>query len=168
MTHIEAIEPERSHAPAIIENTLPMHQIYTVKDSTIFIQEQSNGFIFPQFENQIVLLQIFGKECEYCFEEMPFIQHMSNKYSGSVQIVALQAQNKMTMSETNRILQNFNINYPIIDRDEGQGLLRFINKTYGWNGILPYFLLIKDGVTEYSFSGKIDKKEFEDAIRDLL
>lgn len=168
MTHVEAIEPERSHAPAIIENTLPMHQLYTVKDQTIFIQERSNGFVFPQFENKIVLLQIFGKECEYCFEEMPFIQHMSNIYAGRIQIVALQAQNKMTQSESNRILQNFKIHYPVIDRDEGQGLLKFISRTYGWNGVLPYFLLVKNGVTEYSFSGRVNKQEFETAIKDLL
>lgn len=151
-----------------IQNDLPTHNLLSVQGSNIFIQEQTNGFIFPQLDNKIVLLQIFGKECDYCFEEMPFIRNMSNKYANHLEVISLQAQDKMNGNESNRIIQNFQIDYPIIDRDEATGLLKFINKTYGWNGILPYFLLIKDGVTEYSFSGKVDKQEFESAIQSLM
>jgi thiol-disulfide isomerase/thioredoxin len=165
---MEEIEPVSLPRTSPVETHLPTHQLLSVQGSTLFIQERSNGFIFPQLENQVILLQIFGKACEYCFEEMPFIQHVSHKYTGMLKIVSLQAQDKMSMNEANRIIQKFQIDYPIIDRDEAAALLKFINRTYGWNGILPYFLLIKDGVTEYSFSGKVDQQEFEDAIKSLI
>jgi thiol-disulfide isomerase/thioredoxin len=160
--------PPVTNQPIQTQSDLPTHNLLSVQGANIFIQEQTNGFIFPQLDNQIILLQIFGKECEYCFEEMPFIKSVSNRYASHLKVISLQAQDKMSQNESDRIIQKFQINYPIIDRDEATGLLKFINKTYGWNGILPYFLLIKDGVTEYSFSGKVDKQEFESAIQSLM
>lgn len=157
-----------TRTPPPIQNDLPTHNLLSVQGNTILIQEQRNGFIFPQLSNQVVLLQIFGKQCDYCFEEMPFIRNMSQRYGDRLKIISLQAQNKMSLAESNQIIENFQIDYPIIDRDEATGLLKFINKTYGWNGVLPYFLLIKDGVTEYSFSGKVDQQEFESAIQSLM
>lgn len=154
--------------PVTINNDLPTHNLLSVQGSTILIQEQANGFIFPQLENQIVLLQIFGKTCEYCFEEMPFIRSVSNTYANRLKVISFQAQDQMSADESNRMIQNFQIDYPVIDRDEATGILKFINNTYGWNGVLPYFLLVKDGVTEYSFSGKVDQQEFESAIQSLM
>jgi len=154
--------------PVTINNDLPTHNLLSVQGSTILIQEQANGFIFPQLGNQVVLLQIFGKECEYCFEEMPFIRSISNTYANRLKVISFQAQDKMNADESNRIIQNFQIDYPVIDRDEATGILKFISNTYGWNGVLPYFLLVKDGVTEYSFSGKVDQQEFESAIQSLM
>ncbi|HHD75673.1 MAG TPA: hypothetical protein ENK95_02470 [Campylobacterales bacterium] len=167
----QEIQPLPTNIPSLsteVQNDLPTHQLKTVQGSMLLISEKSNGFVFPQFENQIVLLQIFGKECEYCFEDMPFIQHLQSKYGSKLKVIALQAQEKMSDSKAQNIIQQFQLNYPIIDRDEGESLLRFINKTYGWSGILPYFLLVKEGITEYSFSGNINKQEFEEAIQSLL
>lgn len=156
------------NTPVTINNDLPTHNLLSVQGSTILIQEQANGFIFPQLGNQIVLLQIFGKTCEYCFEEMPFIRRVSNTYANRLKVISFQAQDQMSADESNRMIQNFQIDYPVIDRDEATGILKFINNTYGWNGVLPYFLLVKDGVTEYSFSGKVDQQEFESAIQSLM
>ncbi|CAA6821691.1 MAG: Unknown protein [uncultured Sulfurovum sp.] len=144
------------------------HQLKTVQGPIISIQETSNGFIFPQYQDKIVLLQIFGKECEYCFEEMPFIQGLARKYGEKVNIISLQAQKQMTPSVAQSIIQRFNLNHPIIDRREASNLLLFISSSYGWNGVLPYTLIVKNGVTEYSFSGESDHQEFEEAIRGLL
>lgn len=144
------------------------YQLKSVQGSFVSIQEQSNGFVFPQYQDKTVLLQIFGKECEYCFKEMPFLHNMESKYGQKLNIIALQAQNNMRPSVARNIIQKFQINYPIIDRDEANDLLFFIKRTYGWNGVLPYMLLIKNGVTEYSFSGEVDHHEFEESIRSLL
>jgi len=40
--------------------------------------------------------------------------------------------------------------------------------TYGWTGILPYMLIIKNGVTEYSFSGAVSHQELDEAVRSLI
>jgi hypothetical protein len=99
---------------------------------------------------------------------MPFIQNMHQKYAQGLSLIALQAQEKMTPLVAQNIIQKFQMNYPIIDRDEASNLLVFIKNTYNWNGILPYTLLIKNGVTEYSFAGQVEHQEFEEAIRSLL
>ncbi|CAA6798389.1 MAG: Unknown protein [uncultured Sulfurovum sp.] len=154
--------------PSVVSTQGDSHQLKTVQGPLITIQEKSNGFLFPQYQGKIVLVQLFGKECEYCFEEMPFIKSMQRKYGQNLNIVALQAQDQMSQATAQRLIQRFDMNYPIIDKDEASRLLYFIKNTYGWSGILPFTLLVKDGVTEYSFSGKVDHQEFEDAIRSIL
>ena len=144
------------------------HQLQTVQGTTLAIQERSNGFDFPQFRNKIVLLQIFGQECPYCFKEMPTINRIKRKYSKNLQLIALQAQEPMSKQTSSRIIQKFQMNYPIIDKEEARNILYFIQNTYGWTGILPYMLLIKNGVTEYSFSGEVSHQELDEAVRSLI
>jgi len=53
------------------------HQLRTVQGTSIEIQERSNGFVFPQYRDKVVLLQIFGQHCEYCLKEMCQLPWMS-------------------------------------------------------------------------------------------
>jgi hypothetical protein len=99
---------------------------------------------------------------------MPIINSITRKYSRNLQIVALQAQEAMSKETASRLIQKFQMNYPIIDKDEAKSLLYFIQKTYGWTGILPYMLIIKNGVTEYSFAGEVSHKELDSAVKSLL
>jgi thiol-disulfide isomerase/thioredoxin len=144
------------------------HQLKTVQGSILTIQERKNGFIFPQFKNKVVLLQIFGQDCPYCFKEMPIINRVKRRYAGNLQIIALQAQEAMSQQTSSRLIQQFQMDYPIIDKDEARSLLYTIQSTYGWTGILPYILVIKNGVTEYSFSGQVSHQELDEAVRSLL
>jgi len=144
------------------------HQLRTVQGTTIAIQERSNGFVFPQYSNKIVLLQIFGQECPYCLKEMPTIAQVQQQYAGSLQIVAVQAQEPMSQATASMLIQQYQMNYPIIDKEEAVDLLYFLQQTYGWTGILPYTLIIKDGVTEFSFFGETSYQEINEAIQSLL
>jgi thiol-disulfide isomerase/thioredoxin len=144
------------------------HQLRTIRGTTVTVGERSNGFVFPQYQGKTVLLQIFGKDCPYCFEEMPIISNLSKKYGQKLQIVSIQAQDPMDKATAANLINRFQMNYPIIERDESVDLLFFIRQTYGWNGILPYTLLIKNGVTEYSFSGKAGQQELEESVRSLF
>lgn len=144
------------------------HQLQTIRGTLLSIRERSNGFVFPQYKNKIVLLQIFGQDCPYCFKEMPIINSLKRKYSRKLQVIALQAQETMSKEVASNLIQRFQMNYPIIDKDEARGLLYVMNSTYGWNGILPYILLIKNGVTEYSFSGEVAYEELNEAMQSLM
>lgn len=144
------------------------HQVKTIQGSLLTIQERSNGFYFPQYQDKIVLLQLFGQDCQYCLKEMPFIKRMQRKYAYKLNIVALHAQNTMGPDVAQRVMKKFQIDYPLIDKDEASALLFAINNTYEWNGILPYMLLIKNGVTEYIYSGEIIHQELEKDIQSLL
>ena len=144
------------------------HQLNTVQGTTITVQKRSNGFIFPQYQNKIVLLQIFGQDCPYCFKEMPIINRVKRKYVGNLQIIAIQAQGAMSKQTASRLIQNHQMNYPVLDKNEATNLLHFMQTTYGWTGILPYMLLIKNGVTEYSFAGEVSHQELDEAVPSLL
>jgi thiol-disulfide isomerase/thioredoxin len=144
------------------------HQLRTVQGSFLTVQERSNGFVFPQYQDKVVLLQIFGQDCPYCFKEMPIINRVKRKYASNLQIIAIQAQDDMSKETASRLIQNYHMNYPVVDKNEATNLLHFMQTTYGWTGVLPYMLLIKNGVTEYSFAGEVSHQELDEAVKSLI
>jgi len=77
---------------------------------------------------------------------------------------------KMMMDENEKIklFSKHAINYPIIDGSQSINLLYFIRDTYGWDGTMPYMLVIKNGLTEFSYSGETDLDEIKKDIKSLL
>ena len=158
----------RNAPPPSIRTSSVYHQLQTVQGPIVTVGERSNGFTFPQYEGKVVLLQIFGKECQFCFEEMPIIRNLNIKYGQQLQVIAIQAQDPMSKATASNLINRFQMYYPIIERDNASELLFFMRRTYGWNGILPYILLIKNGVTEYSFKGKVSQQELDESVRSLI
>ena len=146
------------------------HQLPTVQGNSITIVENGNvGFDFPQYRGKIIIFEIFGKDCEYCVEEMPIINRIKNKFSNRVQVISIQGQDRMSPSIASSILRQHNITYPVIEGDDAKEILRFLAETYAWRGILPYILLIKDGTTEYTFpDGGVGYQELKESIETLL
>ena len=159
----ELLPPSQTDSQNIIYHTLP-----TVQGSKVIIGERSNGFIFPQYKGKIVLLEIFGKTCHFCLGEMPFINYIKNKYKNEIQIIAIQAQEPMSPQKTSELIHRFNMTYPIIEGADATDLLSSIRDKYEWYGVLPYKILIKDGVSEYFYKGEANKKEMEEYIQSLL
>lgn len=153
---------------APLETTGAQYQLQSIQGESILIAERQTGFLFPQYQGKVVLLQIFGKECSYCFEEMPIINTVRNKYGANLQVIAIQAQDRMMPSTASRIINQYQMNYPIIEADEATRLLLFLNQTYGWRGGLPFMQLIKNGVTEYTFPESPSHQELEESINNLL
>ena len=164
----QEVIPQREISTPPASTAGASHQLRTVQGDTIAIQERSNGFVFPQYNNKIILLQIFGKECPYCLKETPMLAQIQQQYAGNLQIIALQAQDPMSPATASMLIQQHQMYYPIIDKEEAGDLLYFLQQTYGWTGILPYTLLIKDGVTEFSFFGEVSPQELNEAIQSLL
>ena len=161
------VESSRTTAISVNEAST-YHQLQTIQGPKVTIGELPTGFTFPEYKGKIVLLQFFGKECPYCFEEMPIINRLRSKYAQNMQVIAIQAQNPMSKATATNLINRFNMNYPIIEKSEASNLILFLRQTYGWTGILPYMLLIKDGVTEFSFKGKVSEQELEESIQMIL
>ena len=159
-----------NHAPTPTTIDGINHQLPTLQGDTITIIENGNvGFDFPQYKGKIVIFEIFGKDCEYCVEEMPIINKIKREFPNRVKIVAIQGQDRMSPSIAANILHQHNIHYPIIEGDDAKDILRFLADTYAWRGILPYILLIKDGTTEYTFpDGGVGYQELRESIESLL
>jgi len=144
------------------------YQIQSINGQSIGVIEQSTGLNFPQYQGKVILLQIFGKNCEFCFEELPIIHRIQNKYQNKLQIIAIQGQEKMTPSTASRLISKYRMNYPIIERNEAIDLLSYIGSTYNWTGVLPFIQVIKDGVTEATFSdGGVSYNELSELIDTL-
>ena len=149
-------------------STFSYHKLQTVQGPILTVGENHTGFLFPAFKGKIILLEVFGQDCHYCFKELPSINHLYSHYHQNLQVVALQVQNKMSKDKAKRLIRQFNMNYPIIDRENGIDLMYALKNNYEWDGILPFTLLIKNGVTQQLFSDETSQQELEKAIQDLL
>jgi len=144
------------------------HILQSIRGKIITIIERKNGFIFPQYKNRVIILEIFGKDCPHCIKEIPILRKIRNRYRGKLEIIAIQAQGRMSRAEARNYINRNRIRYPIIEGDDATNLQYFIQSTYGWRGILPYTLVIKNGITELSYSGEVDYKEIRDDIDSLF
>jgi len=145
-----------------------VHKLRSIQGKSIIVVERKNGFIFPQYKNKVVILQIFGKNCSHCIKEIPIMGKLYRKYRKNLEIVALQVENKMTKREAKRLLQKHHIKYSIVPGDDATNLQYNIQSTYGWTGVLPYTLVIKNGVTEFTYPGEVAYNEINNDIQSLL
>ena len=149
-------------------STFSYHKFQTVQGPKLTIGESHTGFLFPNFKGKIILLEIFGQDCPHCLNELPSINNLFSKYRQRLQVVALQVQEPMSRGKANSLIRQFNMNYPIIDREEANDLMYGLKKSYEWNGVLPFILLIKNGVTQEVFRGEKSQQRIERAIKELL
>ena len=145
------IKESRTIIPVVPVQVIPTqsqgdtYQLQTIQGKTITVKVNKTGFEFPQYAGKVVLLQLFGKKCQYCFKEMPIINKIRKKYGNKLQLIAIQAEEEeMTSTEASSLIKKYNMNYPIIERKVAMDLLVFLTDKYEWMGTLPYLLLIKD------------------------
>jgi len=145
-----------------------MHLLQSVQGKTVNIGERPNGFVFPNYPNKIIILEMFGKDCPHCLKEIPIIKKIKQRYPDQVEVIAIQSQERMSPHEARSYISKHRINYPIIEGEDATNLQYFIQNTYGWTGILPYTLIIKDGITEFSYPGEVPYQDLKRDIDSLL
>jgi len=145
-----------------------VHTLKSIRGKTIHIIERPTGFIFPEYEGKVILLEFFGKDCPHCLNELPVIKKIRDRYKGKLEVIAIQAQNRMSLDEARDYINGHMIKYPIIEGEDAIDLQHFVQKTYEWRGILPYTLVIKDGVTEFFYEGEFDYKEIKKDLDSLF
>jgi len=142
-------------------------QMRTVQGGSITVGEHNRGFEFPQYKGKIVLVELFGKDCHFCFEEMPTINRIQNEYRDKVSVIAIQATPPMVQGEAQRLIQEHNMNYPVVDQDEAKSILIYLRDVYEWRGVLPYIMLVKDGQIEQVFKGTSSFEEISQGIQNI-
>ena len=145
-----------------------IHVLKSFQGQKITIIERSNGYIFPEFKNKIVILEMFGKNCSHCLKEMPIMNKLRKKYGKNLEIIALQVEGQMSKFQAKALIRRHHIAYPVISGETATNLQFNIQNTYGWTGILPFIMVIKDGVTEFSYRGEVSYREINNDIRSLL
>ena len=145
-----------------------VHKLRSIQGENILIVERKTGFIFPKHKNKVVILQMFGKNCSHCIKEMPIMGRLYKRYRNKLEIIAVQVEDKMTSREAKSLIQKHRIKYPVIPGDDATNLQYNVQSTYGWTGVLPYTLVIKNGVTEFTYPGEVSYQEINRDIRSIL
>ncbi|CAA6807022.1 MAG: Unknown protein [uncultured Sulfurovum sp.] len=145
-----------------------VHKLESIQGQKITIVERPTGYVFPEFKNKIVILEMFGKNCSHCLKEMPIMNKLRQQYSNNLEIVALQVEGKMSPLQANALIRRHKISYPIISGSTATNLQYHVQNTYGWTGVLPFIMLIKNGVTEFTYKGQVSYDEINSDIRSLL
>jgi thiol-disulfide isomerase/thioredoxin len=161
------ISPKSLKAPNMSKQG-EIHKLRSIQGKKVLIVERKTGFIFPQHKNKVVILQMFGKNCSHCIKEMPIMGKLYRKYRNKLEIIAVQVEDKMSPREAKRLLRKYHIQYPVIPGDDATNLQYNVQSTYGWTGVLPYTLVIKDGVTEFTYPGEVSYNEINKDIRSIL
>jgi len=145
-----------------------VHNLRSFQGKKITIIERKNGYLFPEYKNKIVVLEMFGKDCSHCIKEMSTMNKLRKKYKNNLEIIALQVEGKMSPLQAKALIRRHHIAYPVISGETATNLQYNVQNTYGWTGILPFIMVIKNGVTEFSYRGQVGYNEINSDIRSLL
>lgn len=158
----------RELKPKKITEQGEIHNLKSIQGEKITIIENKRGFIFPKYRDRVVILELFGKNCSHCIKEMVTMNRLKQKYRNRLKIIAVQVEDKMSRYEAKRLIQRNHIKYPIIPGEDATNLQYNIQKTYGWTGILPYILVVKDGITELNYLGEVSYHEINRDINSII
>jgi thiol-disulfide isomerase/thioredoxin len=145
-----------------------VHILRSIQGQKITIVERPTGYVFPEFRNKIVILEMFGKNCSHCIKEMPIMNRLRRQYRNNLEIVALQVEGQMSPLQANALIRRHKIGYPVISGETATNLQYHVQNTFGWTGILPFIMVIKNGVTEFTYRGSVTYNEINNDIRSIL
>ncbi|WOE69478.1 TlpA disulfide reductase family protein [Hydrogenimonas thermophila] len=135
----------------------------------LHIKDTSNGIIIKEYEGKVVLLNFFGKHCKWCMKEIPHLVELQKKYKGKFQVVAIHAQEQMTLKERSQLENRFHFNYPIYEYVKNIDFIRYISQRAGWNGNLPFSIIFdKKGSAAQIIPGYAPKESLEKIIDSLI
>ena len=166
--HKGPIQPTELKPKHITQTGGEVHKLKSFQGQKFTIIERSNGYLFPELKNKIVILEIFGKNCSHCLKEMPIMNKLHHRYGKNLEIIAIQVEGEMSKTEAKTLIKRHHIAYPIVSGKTATNLQYHIQNTYGWTGILPFIMVIKDGVTEFTYRGQVSHREINHDIKSLI
>jgi thiol-disulfide isomerase/thioredoxin len=145
-----------------------MHSLKSIQGQSIQVGERSNGFTFPSHPGKVIILEMFGQNCPHCIKEIPTLKRIKKRYGNRVEVIAIHSQGVLSPSAGRRFISKHRVNYPVTDGSRATELQYFIQNTYGWTGVLPFTMVIKDGQTEGSFGGEVSYRELREVMDPLF
>ena len=134
---------------------------------TLHIVHMEKGLKVKEFPGKVILFNFFGKQCPYCWKEIPHLVELQKKYKEKLQVIAIHSQRPMTPQERLEMQQSFKFNYPIYEYMEGDNALfvEYIAKRTGWQSTLPYSVVFDPyGNFVYAFNGYAPMSDLEKVI----
>lgn len=145
-----------------------VHTLKSIRGKTIHIAKRPKGFAFPEYKGKVIILEMFGKDCPHCVNQIPTIEKIRHEYRGRLEVIAVQAQARMAPYVARNYINQYQIKYPIIEGEDAMNLQLSIQETFGWTGILPYTLVIQDDEVKYIRAGEVAYKTLKQDISELF
>jgi thiol-disulfide isomerase/thioredoxin len=154
-----------------IPNTLEkLFHFKTLEGKDFSIKVGNRSFKIEGMEEKIVFLKVFGWDCDFCKKEIPELINLKKSLPDSFDVIAIEAQNHST-SESQNFIKEYGINYHIVEGKNQKNFYTYLQKQYGWTGIIPltivlskegYVLAFEIGSKSYSlselFKSSLEKK----------
>jgi thiol-disulfide isomerase/thioredoxin len=174
---IDEIKPEKNNCNrGIISGKNPnttitqgeTHTLKSIRGKTIHIIKTPKGYNFPEYKGKVILLEMFGKDCPHCLNQIHSIKKIRNRYKGKLEVIAIQSQDRMSKFTARNYINKYGIKYPIIEGEDAVNLQRDVQETFKWIGILPYTLIIKNGIVGYIHAGEVPYEKLQKDIKELF
>ncbi len=122
----------------------------TLKGKEIEIDVEDKIFKIKGMEDKTVFLKVFGWNCKFCKKEIPELINLKKKLGDSFEVVAIEAQ-QYSKEESLKYIKEYGINYHIVSGDTQGEFYTYLQKKYGWTGIIPLTIVISKGGNVLAF-----------------
>ena len=129
-----------------IPNTIEKSFHFTTLAGKNFnIKAGNRTFKIEGMEEKIVFLKVFGWDCDFCKKEIPELINLKESLPDSFEVIAIEAQ-KHTTKQSKDFIKGYGINYHIVEGESHKDFYNYLQKQYGWTGIIPLTIVLsKDG-----------------------
>lgn len=142
----------------------------TLNGKKFTIRAGNRTFKVEGIQDKIIFLKVFGWDCDFCKKEIPELINLKKSLPDSFDVIAIEAENHSTI-ESKKFIKEYGINYHIIEGKNQKDFYNYLQKQYGWTGIIPltivlskegYVLAFEIGSKSYSlselFKSSLEKK----------
>jgi thiol-disulfide isomerase/thioredoxin len=175
---IDEIKPEKNNCDRGIISTTEgdikpkqegeKYTFNSIRGKTINIIKTPRGYDFTEYRGKVIILEMFGKDCPHCINQLPIIKKIRRKYRGRLEVIAIQSQDRMSKFVARDYINRYEIKYPIVEGEDAVNLQRDVQEQFEWTGILPYTLIIKDGMVNYFHAGEVSFEKLDRDISEII
>ncbi len=137
----------------------------TVEGKEFHLSIHPNQIKIAELEGKIIFLKVFGWDCNYCEKEIPELIKLKNKFKGAFETIALEYQHHSNRKNL-ELIKEKGINYQVVNGDEHQDFLTYLEKEYKWKGVIPLTIVLNSdgqilafevGYKSYSLTSLLQK-----------
>lgn len=156
MLIFSSINAEKSNSTT----STPTFSLKTANKGTIEVKEVKNGVAFQNFKDKVTVLTFIAYNGRPCLNLIGILNEMKKEYNDfdafAVEMRELKGEKLKEFAKTEKI------DFPIIGYDNAKDFTNYIAQKAGWNGSMPFILVIdKKGVVKFVQLGVIPKEGFE-------
>ena len=120
-------------------------QFKTLEGKIFNIKAGNRTFQIEGMENKVIFLKVFGWDCNFCKKEIPELINLKKNLPDTFDVIAIEAQQHST-EESKKFVKEFGINYHIVEGEKQKDFYTYLQKQYGWTGVIPLTIVLsKDG-----------------------